>query len=425
MTKSKTKTRKAKKPLGKPPKGAMLMRTSERSTFNRCRWQWGRIYGEGLKPIQEHPALRFGSLIHEALEVRYPVGIKRGPHPAQTFEKLYAADLKKNEQEWGMFADEEWTDALELGIDMLNGYVDKYGRDEQWEVLASEMKFAVPVYMTDEMAIDNVMLVAALYQAGVLTEKQVQGKEPLFWYVGTMDGVWKDRSSARVRINDYKTTSGDAVKEGEAKGVLDEQATAYWTFGVDYLIAKALMKARVIEALDGMLYTFLKKSKKDDRPVNDSGYALNKPKKDAVMAYYEEEGIALPTAGTGKNGNVVLDDLIANLGDAALTLGEVSKDQPAKRFHREIVYRGQADRENARARVVEEFLEMECVKANLMPYRKTPGSSYPTLQCKGCSVRDLCEIHEAGQDWQEAKELTMIPWDPYSAHEIVEEGKGS
>jgi hypothetical protein len=366
-------------------------------------------------------------LIHEALEVRYPVGLKRGPHPAQTFEKLYAADLKKNEDEWGMFADEEWTDALELGLDMLEGYIDKYGRDEQWEVLASEMKFAVPVYMPQDKAVPALqnILVGALMEAGKLTESQVAGKVPLFWYVGTMDGVWKDRSSGRVRINDYKTTSGDAVKEGEAKGVLDEQATAYWTFGVDYLIGQRIMKPRVIEALDGMLYTFLKKSKRDDRPVNDSGYALNKPKKDAIMAYYEEENVPLPKAGTGKNGNVVLDDLIANLGDAALALGEVSKDQPAKRFHREIVYRGQADRDNARARVVEEFLEMTAVKAGLMPYRKTPGSGYPSLQCKACSVRDLCEIDESGQDWEEARDLTMTDWNPYDAHEIVEEGKGS
>lgn len=422
-----TKRKKKVKALGKPPKGAILMRTSERSTFNRCRWQWGRIYGEGLKAIQEHPALRFGSLVHESLEVRYPVGLKRGPHPAQTFEKLYAADLKKNEDEWGMFADEEWTDALELGVDMLTGYVDKYGRDEQWEVLASEMKFAVPVYMPRDKAVPvlNNILVGALMEAGKLTVRQVEGKDPLFWYVGTMDGVWKDRSSGRTRINDYKTTSGDAVKEGEAKSVLDEQATSYWTFGVDYLIAKALMKSRAIEALDGMLYTFLKKSKRDDRPVNAQGYALNKPKKEAVDAYYEAENIPKPTKGTGKNGNVLLDDLIANLGDAAAQLGETSKDQPAKRFHREIVYRGQADREAARARVVEEFLEMQAVKAGLLPYRKTPGSSYPSLQCKACSVRDMCETDEAGQDWEETRDLIMTSWNPYDAHEIVEEGKAS
>lgn len=358
----------SKAPPKRPPKGARLVRTSERTTFKRCRWQWLRSYDECLRGIQEHPALRFGTLIHAALELRYPQGIKRGPHPARTFEKLYKKNLKETEDEWGMFADEEWTDALELGIDILEGYVDRYGRDEEWRVLQSEMKFAVPVYVPDTMAPE-------------LLPTPFDFRQPLFWYVGTMDGVWENRMDGRVRINDYKTTSGDAIKEGESKSVLDEQATAYWTFGVDFLIAHKLIKPREQDMLDGMLYTMLAKSKKDSRETNSEGLALNKD-------------------------------------------GTVSKVQPKPRFHRELVYRGKADREAARLRVCQEFLEMEAVKAGEMAAYKSPGLGYPGMQCKACTFSDLCEIDEAGQDWTEARDLTMTKWDPYSAHEIVEEGKG-
>lgn len=380
MNKNKEQTMPAAKPRratpgrrapARPPKGAILVRTSELTTFKRCRWQWLRSYEECLRSIQEHPALRFGTLIHAALELRYPPGIKRGPHPARSFEKLYDQNLKETEEEWGMFADEEWTDARELGVDMLEGYVEQYGRDEEWQVLQSEMKFAVPVY-PDEGVIEP--------YAHLLSGK-INISKPLFWYVGTMDGVWKNRMDGRVRINDYKTTSGDAVKEGEAKSVLDEQATAYWTFGVDYLIAHKLIKPRDQEMLDGMLYTMLAKSKRDDRPTNAEGLALNKDK-------------------------------------------TVSKVQPKPRFHRELVYRSAADRDAARLRVCQEFLEMEAVRKGNMAAYKSPGLSYPSMQCKACSYRDLCEIDEAGQDWHEARDLTMVKWQPYSAHEIVEEGKG-
>ena len=45
---------------------APQLRTSERTTFKRCLWQWDRNYNDRLRPIREAPALRFGTLIHKA-----------------------------------------------------------------------------------------------------------------------------------------------------------------------------------------------------------------------------------------------------------------------------------------------------------------------------------------------------------------------
>lgn len=372
--------RAAKKPKSKPakrtPQPDRLVRTSERLTFNRCRFAWDFDYRQRLKPEQEKAALRFGTLIHAALEDRYPKGIKRGPHPARAFEKHYKADLKHAEETWRNFdaEDEVWVDALELGIDMLEGYVEAYGRDEEWRVIASEMTFKVPVYITDEDVARNSVMIHALLEGGHISPGQVAGTEPLFYYVGTMDGVWQNRMDDRIQIIDYKTTSKDAKKEAENKTVLDEQGTAYWTWGCDYLIEKKILKPRQLESLDGMLYVFLKKSKRDTRPVNSIGQSLNKD-------------------------------------------GTISKQQPAPRLCRHIIYRGEDDREKARSRAVDGVIQMMMAENGLAPAYKEPDTS-SNGHCSWCSYRDVCELHEAGADWETMRDATLVEWDPYDAHEV-------
>lgn len=364
-----TPKRARRKSAGRKRKPQRLIRTSERSGFKTCRWLWDRAYNDRLKVIQESPALRFGSLIHEALELRYPPGKKRGPKPAPTFAKIFDKDLKEAEESWGMRADDEWTDARDLGIDMLENFVDVYGRDEDWEVIASEMTFKTPVYGSRDP--DSGLWLPA--------EKGDDGAKLLFHYVGTMDGVWRNRMDGGIRIIDWKTTRNDPIREGQGKGVLDEQATAYWTWGVDYLIAKGIIKPRQVEHLDGMLYTFLRKAKRDPRPTNAQGQYLNKD-------------------------------------------GSVSKNQPPDYFHREIVYRSQADRDAARARAIQEFVNMERIKQGDDVAYKTPSTG-AMGHCNWCGYRDICELHETGADWESLRDATMTEWDPYAAHEIEEEGK--
>lgn len=370
----------SKKSKKSPAQPQLLLRTSERSTFKRCTWQWVRTYGDHLKPIQEHPALKFGTLIHAALEVRYPPGIKRGPKPAETFEKLFAAERKDAETEWKMKVDDDWDDALAVGIDMLELYIEKYGRDEDWKVIQSEMTFKVPVYIDQSMRIENGGTISddLLRLAGV-TKRQAEGKDPLFWYVGTMDGVWENRMDGGVRIQDYKTTGKDPEKEARGKSSLDEQGTAYWTWGVDHLINKKLLKERQLRELDGMLYTFLRKAKRDGREQNAQGLYLNQD-------------------------------------------GSISKKQPPPMFHRELVYRSEVERTKARERAVIEVLLMMAHRRGVLPIYKTPETGQMG-HCGFCPVRDLCELHESGDDWGLLLRSTMREWDPYDAHEIEEEGK--
>lgn len=332
-----------------PVKDRTLIRTSERTSFKRCMWAWDRGFNDHLKPIHEAPALRFGTLIHKALEERYPVGKKRGPKPAAVFEKLYNEETARA-YKFG-FSDEDgkWADAGEVGVSMMEAFIEEYGRDEEWEVLSSEQTFQVHV-------------------ADPETGKY------LFTYVGTMDGVWKNRMDAAVRVIDWKTTKNDPTKVTHL--ILDEQATAYWTWGVDFLIAKGLMKPRDLESMDGMLYTFMRKAKKDERPTNAAGHSLNKD-------------------------------------------GSVSAKQPSPIFHRELIYRSDSDREQARARAIAEVKDMLSIRRGERTAYKAPHF----INCAMCQFRDICELHEIGADWEGMRDATMSKWDPYAAHEIEQEGR--
>lgn len=323
--------------------GPVLLRTSERSAYKRCRQHWDWAYNQELKPKIERPALRFGTLIHQALEVRYPVGVKRGPHPKHEFAKRYTEQLKELEK-FG-FKDEDgvWTEAATLGEAMLNGYIDKYGTDDEYEVIASEQTFGVPVF-------------------------NGQGKL-LFSYVGTLDGIWRQRRAPkRIVINDYKTAG--SISTGHL--ALDEQASSYWRYGVEWMLNNGILKPK--EQPSRIMFNFLRKAMPDDRPQNAAGNYLNKD-------------------------------------------GTISKKQPPPYFHREFVYRDKAQLDRVHQRVQQQAFEMRLVKAGKLGIDKTPGP----FSCMGCGFKDMCELHEAGADWETFRDMTMGSWDPYDAHEIRSE----
>lgn len=370
----------------------ILLRTSERTTFKRCRWAWDVSYNQGLKPRTSSPALRFGTLVHKALELRYKPGKKRGPHPAKTFAAAYEKEL--DEQIKFGFKDEDgtWHDALELGVDLMNHFVDVYGTDDEWEVVSSEQQFRVLIKQTK------------LYE---------------LWYVGTIDGVWRKKSTGELWFIDWKTAKSISTSHL----TLDEQAGAYWTFGPEWLKAQGILKPG--DELQGIMFSFLRKAKRDTRPQNELGHYLNSPSLKAVKELMTLHNQPIPKKGegTGKDGTVVVDDLIrslpAKLRDQAVLLGEVSSNQPSPYFERVPVYRPEAMREAVRARVLAEAREMRLVRAGKLDVIKSPGA----FTCPMCSVRDMCELHESGQDWEAFRDATMTKWDGYAEHELANEGK--
>jgi hypothetical protein len=338
-----------------------MLRTSERATFKACEFRWYMTYGRGLEPVTAAPSLRFGSLIHAALAKYYKKGTKRGPHPAKTFARLYEAELAEAERMGFRDEDGTWTDAADLGEAMLNNYVEQYGSDDRWEVLATEMPFETLVL-------------------------RPQNGEPWFQYVGILDGVWKNRQKRQLWIPDHKTTGGlgGSIDHPAVPPYLqmDDQAGAYWSWGVDYLIKKKILAKN--QNLSGMLFNFIRKSKGDERP-----YKIVKGKR----LYVNKDGT-------------------------------ISKRQPAPLFLRQPIFRDEYDRNMARTRAMIDFERIQDAKFLISSdhfgfedgLTKTPGS----FTCPMCPVRDICELHETGHDYEAMVKSTMRPYDPYTEHELKE-----
>lgn len=375
-----------------PKKQVILLRTSERTAYKRCRFAWDVTYNQRLRPAVSAPPLRFGTLIHKAMELRYPPGLKRGPLPAETFEKAYAAELKDATKMGFRDENDVWHDAAALGVDMLEHYVEEYGRDDEWKVIASELTFQVTVLETDRFKVV---------------------------YVGILDAVWQHRVTKEIWIRDWKTAKSVPENHG-GHLTLDEQPGSYWAYGPDFLRATGVLKPN--QQLQGIDFFYMRKAMRDTRARNNDGHCLNLPKLPQVKALFVENGLAdkIPKKGegTGKEGVVVLDDLLqrlpTKLRTAALQLGEVSSTQPATYFKRVPTYRNEAEQDNLRARVLAEAREHQLIRTGKMEVYKNPGQ----MTCGGCGIKDVCELHEAGQDYESVLKALFVPWDPYAEHEI-------
>lgn len=339
----------------------LLVRNSEVQTWKTCRWRWGWTYRDQRQAAQSAGALRFGTLVHAALAAYYVPGTKRGPAPWQTFEKLYWEEAEVMQgRGFEVFSDDTWVDALELGAAMLHGYAERYAaEDEDYRVLSSEQTFQLPVRAPE--------LRVPLAATAFLTL-------PAFTFkaVGTFDGVWEHRPTGRLIFKEFKT-----AKAIHLDGLpMDEQAGMYWTYGPKWLRRQGLLRPE--DNLSHIMYTFLRKAKPDTTSKrNAEGHVLNKD-------------------------------------------GTVSARQPAPFFARVPVYRDAADRKNMHERVVQEARDLVLARLGQLPLYKNPGMlHFPN--CRMCAVREACEVHETGGDWQAVLEQITVPWNPYADHELRED----
>lgn len=314
----------------KPKESLPYISASMRSSFKRCRYQWHFRYMRRLEPKVAAPPLRFGTLLHTALEHYYKPGVRRGPHPARVFEKAYEREFGEALALGFRDDDGEWQDALGLGVDMLEHYVDHYGPDDEWRVLAKEQTFEQPVYQP-----------GTRHQIGT--------------YIGVLDLVLEHRATGHIWIWDHKGVR--TIDTGYL--AMDDQSSGYWTFGSDWLKERSILKPG--KELQGIVFNFLRKGKRDDRPTNEKGQYLNKD-------------------------------------------GTISQKQPPPFFERFVSYRGAHEQVLTKERVAFELQEMGLVKAGSLALLKSPDK----MNCKFCDVRDICELHETGNDWEEMMRLIMV-----------------
>ncbi len=222
-----------------------IVTTTSRSTFRRCPQRYMWRFEEGLTPRGEKAdALWFGTGVHEALAKWYQRGLKRGPHPADTFANWCAGEIREiraAREDWEDQA--KYEDAAELGEIMLEHYVDEYGKDRDWYVLAVEHPFKIRVTW--------------------------HGK-PIAMFMSAWDGVYRDRSDGQIYLMEHKTAGQIQTAYLE----LDDQAGIYWAVANEWLRRQKILKPS--ENIAGITYNFLRKTKGDDRPRDDGGAYLNK-----------------------------------------------------------------------------------------------------------------------------------------------------
>lgn len=349
-----------------------MLRTTERSTYRGCRQQWVWHYLQRWETTRKRPALDFGTLAHEALAAFYQPGRKRGPHPAETFGKLWDNSPISDQYD----DDGERLESRDLGIAMMEGYVDLYGTKEPIEIIAPEMTFQIDIH--DE-----------------------KGRY-LCTFVGSFDAVFRDLDTGHLGMLEHKT--GKRIEQVSVNSKYGEQGISYAWASMVWLRHHGLLQPT--EVLRQVRFNWLRKAMPDTRPENEQGLKLNLPSKDILVAQCDLQGL---------NSKGTKDVLIQRLEDEGIDtdqLGDVSSKQPAPLYARQDLVFGEMELANWLKRIRAEAWEMKQVRLGRIPVYKNPGES-----CKFCAFTDVCEIHEMGGDWEDVLRLEFTKWSPYEDHE--------
>ena len=368
----------------------VFVRTSDRTQFNKCRQAWWWSYVEARQPLGRwSPALVFGDMIHRALAEYYiPESFsgkkpgkkrKRGPHPAGTFAKIYDLMDRSHSQFNIKGDDDRWINARDMGVEMMENYIDQW-REEDSDIIIifPEMPFQFDIFDPRD------------------------GKY-LCTYVGTTDALIRRRSTGDIGLFEHKT----AATINTDHLFIDEQAGTYWALMPEWLLREEIFSKPV--NFKFMLYNYMRKGVKDQRPTNHLGQHLNLPTVQALKDECVRLGLPIPKGAKKEDLEKILILAKVNVD----LLGEPSKTQPAPLFHREYVIRTDKEREMTFQRIVEHVRDMNKVRAKHpdFPHYKTPNRD-----CGFCEWKDLCELHEQGDDWKELRRVATSKWDPYAIH---------
>ena len=346
--------------------GLPIIRTSERSSFKRCpqQWVWGWVEGWRLPEGDEQfNAATFGTGIHLALAEYYIPGRTRGADPRDTWRRFIGgqrATIRTLDDDGRA----TFEDAADLGVVMLDEYLDLYGADDDWEVISPEMTFRIPIpdpgFSDPELPVNR------------------HPSQAIGMFVGTIDLVVRRLSDNKLFILDHKTCQG--IPTDFAWLDLDDQATGYQAVATHVLRDKGLIGPK--EAVRGMIYNYLRKARPDERPVNEHGQATNKPLKDHYLVQLGDAGV-LPLQDLKKMKVSELEAIA--VANKVQVIGDVSKVQPTPRFHREFVERTAAERRTTIRRLGEEIIWMEAVRNGALPVVKRTSPD-----CRWCTFFEMC-----------------------------------
>lgn len=374
----------------------VMVRNSERSLFKECQWKWQREYGDRLKPKQEESvALWFGTGIHLAMEHYFVPGLERGTPLVDTWNK-YCDETDagaKYVNTYDLFGNyEEALASRELGIDMLEGYLEHYGPEKHIEIISSEQTFQVPLAHKEWFRGLN---------------GNAEFSDSVTTVVGTIDLVFRNRETGKLWMRDFKTAA-QLTSAATQYLPLDDQAGLYSAMSERVLKEKGLIGES--EKIQGIEYDYLLKRKRDTRPRNADGHYTNNPNK----ANYASALEGKTEVDFSKFTLAKLKDLAEEL--EITVLGDVSKQQPPVAFERKIVRRSSARKAIQIKRIMNDIEAMSLVRNNVLPATKTPSRT-----CGYCPFNEICQLDEDKKDWTSMAQALYNTWDPYSAHHTGEE----
>jgi hypothetical protein len=193
-------------------------------------------------------ALWFGVGVHEALAEWYQPGFERGMIPSAYWRnwvgkeiRFIKANYEDHDREW--FEEPVYIEAGELGVAMLDNYLNTYDDDPDLEIIAIEQPFELEL---------------------------VRDGKVIAIFIGVFDGVAFDHELEMLVLLEHKTAG--AIKTAHLP--LDNQAGSYFAAASIVLRHQGILGKK--EVIEGIKYNFLRKAKSDNRKRDAQGRCLNK-----------------------------------------------------------------------------------------------------------------------------------------------------
>lgn len=380
--------------------GVPLIRTSERGDLKSCEWYWYWHWVRGYSSPTVPTWSWFGTAIHRALEVRYPIGTKRGalPDVLDAFEEACGDEHGRIWEKGGDLDDDVVNDSMELGKAMLTGYVKHYDQDSRWQVIHTEQPFQIDVRHPRTGRLVGV-------------------------YCGTWDLLVWDRQDKVYRLVDHKTRA--QFKNDWSFYDLNDQAGSYLWVAPQVLQHLGLLKKT--DVIDGIVFNMLRKAM--PQPTAEDGIRYNLPKRKHFEAAIEAERKKMPgkipgsswlgPPLTGKESLPMLKTIASKMG--LEVRGDARAVQPTPLFRRYTTDRGLEQRVNQGQKVLAEATRMDLLRRGRLPLLK-----HPTEDCVRCALFDMCQVDELDPEEAVAyADSMLVKRDMYADHrEAMLEGGG-
>lgn len=361
-----------------------LIRTSERGDFKSCMFYWYHHWHRGLTSPRVPTWSWFGTAIHKALEVRYPIGTKRGalPDVLEAFEEACGDEHGRIWEVGGDLDDEEVHDSMELGKAMLTGYVKHYDQDSRWQVIHTEQPFQIDV-------------------------RDPRTGRLIAVYCGTWDLFVWDRVDKVYRLVDHKTRK--QFKTDWSFYDLNDQGGSYLWVAPQVLQHLGLLGPK--DHIDGIVFNMLRKAM--PQPTAEDGIRYNLPKK----KHYLEALRGTAPALTGRETITILAEYARQAGIDVK--GDARAVQPTPLFRRYTTHRGLEQRVNQGRKVLAEATHMDLVRRGRLPILK-----HPTEDCVRCPLFEFCQLDELDPEEAEGYAASMlVKRDMYADHrEAMQQG---